>query len=218
MGLHNDFSWCYTKALLPASSEQGTHAVVQLCWFGFQVEARICSFLRRNPSRYHSKTKPSLVSRFWKSLCTEFWWLSKRHSQNFEHFLVCLLWTKQQYILLADSTGQTDNAQANVQPKCPSGPTQFLSAWQLMGNTLIQIQKRGRRRGHDLEASPYPACVVIHPCEGLYSINNFSYKKKWIKLKSFQLASLPPFSWIPNFFIFLKYIKNDHSFKIYIAF
>lgn len=144
MGLHNDFSWHYTKAPLPASSEQGAHAAAQLCWSGFQGEARKCSFLGRNPSRYHFKTKHSLASKLRKSLCIEFWRLSKRCSQNFEFSLVFPLWTKQQYILVSSSTGQTDDVQANAQPKwlfkafsfcaatawcrCPSDPTQ-MSLW-----------------------------------------------------------------------------------------
>lgn len=150
MEVHNDFSWRYAKALLRASSEQGAHAAVQLCWFGFQVEVRKHSFLGRNPSCYHFKTKHSLVSRLWKPFCTEFWWLLKRPSQSFEHFLVCLPWIKQQYILLSDS--QSDSAEGNAQTKwpfkafsfcaatawgrCPSGHTQCLSAQKLMANTL----------------------------------------------------------------------------------
>lgn len=224
MGLHNNFSWHYTKALLPDSSEQGAHAAVQLCWFGFQGEVRKQPFLRRNPSHYHFKTKHSLVSRLWKSLCTGFWWLSKRHSQNFKHFLVCLFRIKQQYILLSGRTGQTENTQVNIQPKwffkafsfyaaaawcrCPSDPIQFLSAWQLMGSTLCSDTEKRQKKGSWPGDFSLPSCVLIHPCVEFYSINNFSYKRDESNqnFSSFPSSLLPslPFHLIPEFCIFLS--------------
>lgn len=173
MGLHNDFSWRYTKALLPASSEQRAHAATQLCWFGFQVEARKCSFLRRNPSPYHFKAKYSLVSRLWKCMCTEFWWLSKRRSQNFEHFLVCCSKQKGnvfyfQTALDRQTVYKPMYSQNHFSKHLADVPLPLLSFYQhnsSRGTHSVQIQRSGTKRVHDLEASSYPACALIHPVQ-----------------------------------------------------
>lgn len=84
MGLHSDFSWCTQEHYSCFSWAQSPSCCsALLIWL--PGGSRKFFFLRRNPSLSHFKTKHSLVSRSRKYLCTVFWWLFKRNSQNFDH-------------------------------------------------------------------------------------------------------------------------------------
>lgn len=133
------------KGTAPASPEHRAQAAAQLCWFGFQVEARKYFSLRRNPSHSHFKTKHSLVSRCRKSFCTEFWQLSKRNSQNFEHCLFFFAYSEQNSLTFYFQTAldrqtmhksKPDNFSKNLasvllqlDAEVPLTPLNFISLW-----------------------------------------------------------------------------------------
>lgn len=98
------------------------------------------------PQKKHShfKTKHSLVSRCRKHLCTRFWWLSIRNSQNFDHWLffpalskTAIHFTFRQHWTDKQCTDQRQNnfskplasVLLQLDTEIPLTPLNFISSW-----------------------------------------------------------------------------------------